>query len=54
MKIRKGEVILFISPNDWLRFKKAGWTKVQVTSKSYTTEYYKNKKAMKGLNKDAE
>lgn len=33
MYVRKGEVKLFISPTDWLVYKRAGWTRVLEPSK---------------------
>lgn len=52
MKIRKGEVTMFISPNDWLRFRKSGWKRVQELSVAKIKEY-NQRRLMKGLNKDA-
>ncbi len=39
MRIRKGEVTLFISPNDWTRFRLAGWTKVQERTQELSKKY---------------
>lgn len=52
MKIRKGEVILFISPNDWLRFRKSGWKRMQEPSVAKIKEY-NQRRLMKGLKENA-
>jgi len=29
MKIKKGEVVFYISPSEWNRYKVAGWRRIQ-------------------------
>jgi hypothetical protein len=48
MKIRKGEVTLFISPSDWTRYSKAGWKRVQDPSKEDIKRINELKKKREG------
>lgn len=43
MRVRKGEVTLFISPNEWKRFRLAGWTKVQERTRELNKKYSDNR-----------
>lgn len=54
MRVRKGEVTLFISPNDWSKFRLAGWSMVQERSKELNKKYNDTRIAKsKGKNENA-
>lgn len=44
MKVRKGEVKLNISPNDWVVYRKAGWRRVQEPSPEQVKEYHRRQR----------
>lgn len=43
MKIRKGEVKIYISPNDWIKYRNAGWKRMQEPSIEKIKQYNENR-----------
>jgi hypothetical protein len=51
LKIKKGEVVITISPSNWEKFKLAGWKRVQDPKREKIKEYNeraKQKRLAKG------
>lgn len=54
MRVRKGEVTMFISPNDWTRFRLSGWRRVEERPPHKNKEYNDRRIAKsKGIKEDA-
>lgn len=45
MKVRKGKIELAINPNDWEKFKQAGWSKKREVDPTYRKQKYLEEKA---------
>lgn len=53
MKVRKGEITMFISPNQWLLYKQSGWKRVQEHSKEKIKQYNETQR-LKRLSKEGD